>query len=140
METRINAIPKSIKNEIKKSLETNAEKIVNSMKSYVPVDTGSLKNSIGWTWGRPPKGAMILGRASSQLGGELTITIYAGNAKTMVAGKDGKFEHQLARLIEFGTKEMSAQPFFYPVWRINKKAIKRDINKSIRKAVKNAKS
>lgn len=68
----------------------------------MPKHIGALKDSIGWTWGAPPKGSMTLGQvkrssagalARSALGKRLTITVNAGNEEAF-----------WARWVAFGTK------------------------------------
>lgn len=120
-------------------MEAKADEIVAMMKSLVPVDDGVLRDSIGWTWGKAPKGALVI--ASVQSTGEdgMTITIYAGNS-----------EAYYARWVEFGTARhvnggkfagsqhpgTTAQPFFYVSWRANKRRTVRAIRKATRDAAK----
>ena len=138
---KIAALPDVAKREIMKPLEVAADDIVRMAKSLVPVlkepdarrRAGALRDSIGWTWGKVPKGAATLGKvAASQLGGELTITIYAGS-RDKDRGIDDAF---YARWVEFGTQHMQAQPYFFPSYRANKKAASRGVRAGIRKAAK----
>lgn len=95
-------------------------------KSLVPVDKGELRDSIGWTWGRPPKGAITLGKvAASQIATDLTITIYAGNS-----------DAYYARWVEFGTQKMGAQPYFFPSYRANKRQSRQRLSRAINQAAK----
>ncbi|MHC3940223.1 hypothetical protein ACI0FR_01533 [Paenochrobactrum sp. BZR 201-1] len=114
------------KNEIRKALETSADEIVGMAQRLVPVDKGDLRNSIGWTWGKAPKGAMTLGKvAEASLAGDLTITIYAGNSEAFYA-----------RWIEFGTQKMPKQAYFFPSYRANRKRALSRVRRSITKAAK----
>jgi len=123
LQQKINRMPAVVKQEIRSELEKQANIVVAMMKRRAPVKTGAIKNSIGWTWGRPPRGSMILGEIARRLGDELTITIYAGGGNAFYA-----------TFVELGTRKMHAQPFFYPVWRAKRK----DAHKEIRMAVRNA--
>lgn len=119
-------MPKVAKDEIRKALEAAADEIVEMAKRLAPVDQGELRDSIGWTWGKAPKGAITLGKvAEASLAGDLTITIFAGNS-----------EAYYARFIEFGTQKMPAQPYFYPAYRATKKRAKSRVRRSITKAAK----
>ena len=140
LEKRLNAIPKAIKERVKKDMEQIAQEIVDKMKAIVPVKTGALRDSIGWTWGRPPKGSTAFAQAKSALGSEMTLTIYAGNQATMVRSKEGRRPYlQKAWIIEFGTTKNPAYPFFRPVWKLERKKIKTRLRASVRKAVKASK-
>ncbi|KAB0538470.1 HK97 gp10 family phage protein [Pseudochrobactrum saccharolyticum] len=126
LQRKIGRLSKVAKQEIKQALEQSAEEIVSLAKSLVPVDQGALRDSIGWTWGKVPKGAMTIGKvAEASLAGELTITIYAGNSDAFYA-----------RWVEFGTQKMGAQPYFYPSYRANKKSTRNRIRSSVRQAAK----
>lgn len=149
---RMKAIPQAVKDAVRPAMERAAQDIVDVAKMLVPVDQGELRDSIGWTWGDAPAGSM---RLASSTAGELTITIYAGSDKAFYA-----------RFVEFGTKQgvfgqrtgpsgasakqhktkgrksyrthpgTNAQPFFYPAYRLGKKAASMKIRRAIVKAVK----
>ena len=114
------------KDEIQKALEAAADEIVDMAKRLAPVDQGELRDSIGWTWGKAPKGAITLGKvAEASLAGDLTITVFAGNSQAYYA-----------RFVEFGTQKMPAQPYFYPAYRATKKRAKSRVRRSLTKAAK----
>ncbi|MDR7147054.1 HK97-gp10 family putative phage morphogenesis protein [Rhizobium sp. BE258] len=121
---RMRAIPVAVKEAARAAMAKGADEIVAAAKAYAPVDDGALQDSIGWTWGDAPEGSFAI---ATQGTGDLRITIYAGN-------KDAFY----ARWVEFGTTENTAQPFFFPAYRLLKKRtanrVKRAINKAIRKA------
>ena len=126
LQKKLNAMPQIAKDEIKRALEQSANEIVELAKKLVPEDTGALKDSIGWTYGDVPRGAMTLGKVfASKLATDLTITIYAGNS-----------EAYYARWVEFGTQKMAARPYFYVSYRANKKRAKGRITRAINKAAK----
>jgi HK97 gp10 family phage protein len=124
---------------IRRTMEAKADEIVAMMKSLVPVDDGKLRDSIGWTWGKAPKGSISIGSVRASSGNDLTLTIYAGNS-----------EAYYARWVEFGTSPhenkglfagsdhpgTAPQPFFYVSWRANKKRVVRAVRKSVRDAAK----
>lgn len=123
--------------EVRPAMERAADQIVASMKNLVPVDDGTLRDSIGWTWGDAPKRSFSV---STQIGSN-KLTIFAGSEKAYYA-----------RWVEFGTAAHEAggkfkgaqnpgaraQPFFFPSYRANRRQVKTMIRKAIRDAVKKA--
>jgi len=134
LRARFKAVPQKIIDEVARALEVEAAKIVGDMKRLVPVDSGALRESIGWTWGDAPKGSISVGKVKGRKFDQVSITIYAGTRDKGL----GKGDAFYARFQEFGTVKMAANPFFYPAWRANKSsarsAMKRAINKAVRKA------
>ncbi|MER2536030.1 MAG: HK97-gp10 family putative phage morphogenesis protein [Rhizobiaceae bacterium] len=140
LDRKLKRLPEVAKARIRAAMEEWAQDIVDLAKSLVPVDSGELRDSIGWTWGAPPRGSITIAKvARSKLGKDLTITIYAGDERAF-----------WARWVEFGTSEhlnrglfkgsrhpgTKAQPFFYPAFRANRKSGKRKVNAAIRKAAR----
>lgn len=132
-------LPQMAKQMIRQQMEKTAEEIVTIMKNLVAVDDGKLRDSIGWTWGKAPKGSITLASVKSTGADGLTLTIYAGNSDAFYA-----------RWVEFGTARhensglsagsihpgTTAQPFFYVSWRANKRRAVRAISKATRDAAK----
>jgi HK97 gp10 family phage protein len=109
-------LPGAFKTVATDILSKAADDIVATMKNFVPVDQGDLRDSIGWTFGDTPKGATAFAKTRPiKSAGGMRITIYAGNDKAFYA-----------RFVEFGVLKIgvSAQPFFYPAWRIHKKRLR----------------
>lgn len=127
------SIPKAIQSAARDAMEKGAQEVVDMMKRQVPKDTGKLASTIGWTWGDAPAGSIVIGEVSGRKYSTMRIVIYAGNEKTRV-GKRNQF--QLARLQEFGTQGMPANPFFFGSWRTKRKRVKDRITRSIRSAIK----
>lgn len=139
LDRKLKRLPLVASQHIRQAMEVVADDIVAMMKSLVAVDDGDLKGSIGWTWGKAPKGSLALASVRANLGGNLTLTIYAGNA-----------EAYYARWVEFGTAKhpnkgkfegtehpgTSAQPYFFVSFRANKKSAMRGIRKASRDAAR----
>ena len=126
LQKKLKAMPTEAKISIQSALEQSADEIVELAKSLVPKDTGDLRDSIGWTYGKVPRGAITLGKVfASKLATDLTITVYAGNS-----------EAYYARWVEFGTQKMAAQPYFYPAYRALRKRAKSRTSRAINKAAK----
>lgn len=129
------AIPAAVKRRAKAALEASADEIVALMKRLSPKDQGDLADSIGWTWGNVPRGAIALSRSEPTGNDRLRITIYAGSDKTIVTNGRG-VEFQNVFIQEFGTQEQDANPFFFPAWRALRKRAKSRVSRGITKGVK----
>lgn len=126
---RMRDIPLSVRLEVVKQLEKEADKVVRLMKAFAPKGTTrQLMNSIGWTWGDVPKGAITIGKVAGSSYDRISIKIYAGG--------DGAF---YARFQEFGTVNMAANPFFFPVWRSEKRRVKSGIKRAVKRGFQKAK-
>jgi HK97 gp10 family phage protein len=131
-------IPDAVIKRVREAMAQSADQAVAAMKRLAPVETGDLQMSISWTWGDAPKGAIAIASKASKASG-LRITIYAG-------GRDAYY----ARFIEFGTSPhinkgkfagsknpgTTAQPFFYPGWRLVRKSAKSRVTRGIKQALK----
>lgn len=139
LQRKLQRMPEVAKARIQTAMEDSANEIVELMKSLVAVDSGDLRDSIGWTWGKKPKYAQALAMVKSSLAGDLTLTIFAGNSKV-----------RYAHLVEFATRAhinggqfpgtqhpgTAAQPFFFVSWRALRKRTKSRIKSAINKAAK----
>ena len=123
---RWKAIPKAARINVRAAMEDMASDLVEEMWVRAPYgETGRLSASIGWTWGEAPKGSLTLGTVGGKEYGALRITIYAGGGEAFYA-----------RFHEFGTVDMPARPFFFPVWRARRTRIRRRISLAISKAIR----
>lgn len=124
---RWDRIPEAVRAEVTGALEALAKEIVADMRRLAPKDEGDLAASIDWTWGDAPAGSLSIGSVDGRAYGALSLTIYAGGEKEFYA-----------RFQEFGTVNMPANPFFFPIWRAWKPEVKRRINRAITRALKKA--
>lgn len=128
-------IPQSVLDAVRAELERQATDIVGLMQRLAPVDQGDLRRSIGWTWGDAPAGSLTIGTVKTPKGARdyasMQITIFAG-------GKGNGLDAFYARFQEFGTKDMPANPFFYPAYRAKSRSAKSAVTRSMRKAIRNA--
>lgn len=140
LQRKLDRLPKVAKALMRSAMEGAADDIVATMKSLAPVlktpddrrRAGALRDSIGWTWGRAPKGATVIATAKGSIGGDLTITIYAGSRDKSLGVDDAFY----ARWVEFGTQKMQAQPFFYVSWRAHRRSTRAKIGRAVTKAAK----
>jgi len=116
-------IPKSVRKAARDALALGASELVDEMRRLVPVDKGDLRDSIGWTFGSAPAGSLVLDTMGG--GKDLKVTVYAG-------GRDAFY----AWFQEFGTKNMSPNPYFFPSYRKLKRRIKSRITRNINKAIR----
>lgn len=135
---KIKKLPAAAEKRIKEAMEVGANEIVSLMKSLVAVDSGELRDSIGWTWGDAPKYSQKIATVKSS-DGKLVITIYAGNNKV-----------RYAHLVEFATRAhenggqfagtqhpgTAAQPFFFVSYRALRRRTKSRITRAITKSAK----
>lgn len=126
LQRRWSAIPAKVKAAVEAAMERVAEDVVRDMRKLAPKGaTGDLVRSISWTWGEAPKGSMTIGKTEQgRAYGAMVLTIYAG-------GGDAFY----ARFQEFGTVDMAANPFFFPVWRIWRRRVRGRIAAAIRRAI-----
>jgi HK97 gp10 family phage protein len=131
-------LPIVARKRIREAMQQGANEIVAMMKSLVAVDSGDLRDSIGWTWGKAPKYSQRVASLKSS-DGDLTLTIYAGNTKV-----------RYAHLVEFGAAPhiaggmfegamhpgAPAQPFFFVSFRANRKRVKGRITRAVNKSAK----
>ena len=134
-------IPDEVQEAAKKAIAVGADELVALMKSRVPVDQGALRNSIGWTFGDIPEGAISVGEVNGNEFGIIKATIYAGNENTVVYNSRG-IAFQNARIQEFGTRGgVPASNYFLGAWDTLKRRIRsritRETNKAIRRAYAN---
>ncbi len=127
LDRKLARVAAASKAEIRAAMERAAEDMVATMKSLAAKDSGALRDSIGWTWGKAPKGAGIVAQAKSRIAADLTLTIYAGNAEAFYA-----------RWQEFGTATTPANPFFFVSYRAHRKGAKNRIRAATRKAARKA--
>lgn len=123
---RWQAIPKNARKNVRAVMEDQANDIVEEMWARAPMgETLKLGASIGWTWGDAPAGSMVIGTVGGTEHASIRITIYAG-------GGDAFY----ARFQEFGTLNMPANPFFFPVWRARRRRVTTAISRAISKAIR----
>ncbi|MEF2550000.1 HK97-gp10 family putative phage morphogenesis protein [Aurantimonas sp. A2-1-M11] len=144
---KLAAIPKEVRREVRKALEKGAYQIADTAYSLAPSDSGDLKRSIGYTFGKytaANSNVRGVGASGTIVDSDLSVTVHAGDAKAFYAA-----------FIEFGTAGHAQggkfagtwhpgtppQPFFYPAYRLRKRGVKAGISRAVKKAsVKVAKS
>lgn len=110
LKRKLAAIPKAVRQAVEPSLDRSADELVSTMRRLAPDDPNTP----------------------------------APDLKTSIKYRDG--DHDFARVVftddfkarwlEFGTVKMSAQPFFWPAYRLSKKRITNRIKRAVGKAVR----
>jgi hypothetical protein len=118
---RLARIPARVRAEVMQHMADAAEEVAGIMRRVGPGDrTFVLERSIRIE----PEPA------------QLRVRIKAGGKDTRKAVRSGAsvlYDYALAQ--EFGTENMPASPFFYPVWRLRRRAVRSKIQRAIRKSV-----
>lgn len=125
MKAKLAKMPAVVESKVRDAMEKGADEIVAMMKRLVPVDDGDLRDSIGWTWGALPAGAKVVAKTRAAGPNDLRLVIYAGSNKAFYA-----------RMQEFGTQNMPANPFFFPSYRALRDRTKRRVITASRAALK----
>lgn len=127
---RLNATVSGFETEVEKANRKTAEEGAATMQRFAPRDTGALIDSIVVTYAgqqTPPY---------SQPGGSMVVP--DGAAAITVGNTAVRYPH----LVEYGTAAASAQPFFWPGYRIavgpggrrHRSRVTRGMNKAIKQA------
>ncbi len=111
-------LPKNVqRNALRKAASSGAAIVRTTVRNMAPVQTGKLKRSIAMKRARTP---------DSQIATYEVHVRQAYNAWNRVGNKKveayGKFDAYYARWIEYGTSQMSPQPFMRPAWQLSKDA------------------
>jgi len=129
-------LPNLISDEVRSSIERSANPMVGTMQRLAPDDpmTGGddLRASIRWHWAE----AGTVGRANWIMRALIRAGGTPGTAREVRKGSGVLTD--TARLQEFGTRKMPANPFFFPVWRANRRLVRNRIRAAVRRAVKRA--
>ena len=125
---RMAAVPKAARKAVEPALVAAAYDVLDAQEALAPEDTGDLKGSgavTGPGQSTPPY---------SQPGGSMTLPENA--AAVTFGNSDVRYPH----LVEYGTTTAPAQPFFWPGFRLARKAASGKIKRAIAKAVRETKT
>lgn len=124
----IDAARKAPRDVILPALLKSGEELANAQRMLAESsrDSGALIDSIEVT--PPGKSTPPYSQpGGSRVAGETEVIVTAGN-------EDVRYPH----LVEFGTADTEAQPFFWPAFRLLRKRLQNRINRAAKKAVKEA--
>ena len=127
LKRRLDAIPKAVKVAVVPALIQSGNELADLQRQLAPVDSGDLRDSIHVT--RPGEATPAYSQpGGSTVAGENQVLVTVGNSDT-------RYPH----LVEFGTANAAAQPFFWPAFRLKRKRLTNRIKRSIGKAIREAK-
>lgn len=123
----LNGVVQKSRDAVADTLFTQAALLASEIRSVAPVDPtsetpGALKASVRVEEGKPTPNKAIV------------VAVKAGNATTKKDSAGGAYDY--GRAVEFGTQNMPAQPFFFPIYRARRKGIRQAVKKKIKGAVK----
>lgn len=125
---QLNAVAARCEGPVEATMFTQAALVASEQRSLAPVDPESDTPGAA-------KGSIRVERGKATAKKAIVVQIKAGNEKTRKTSKSGHV-YDYVRAIEFGTEDMKAQPFFFPIWRARKKEAKAAVRKAIKLAVK----
>ena len=130
---KLKRLPVVARKLMRTAIAQSADEMVALMKSLAPVSPGggTLRDSIGWTWGKPPAGTITIAEVIST-DKTLTATLFAGSPLDR-SNRKGAF---YARWQEHGTVLFAANPYFFVSYRALRSRARRRIARSITKAAK----
>lgn len=156
LKAKIAAMPVKTREQIRKTLASSAADMVDAAKRFAPVDSGALRNSIGYTFGsHTADNANVRGVGSGGGDHELSVSIHAGDKTAWYASlvEFGTVAHVIkprepGGSLTIGGRQVdqvqhpgaSARPYFYPAYRLTKKQLKSRIRSSVSRAAKEAAS
>lgn len=124
LNARLAAIPQGVKDALQPALAQSGDELKDRIQGLAPVDTGALRDSVAVTTAgntTPPY---------SQPGGSMVVP------ENSVVVTVGNSEVRYPHLVEYGTHDTTAQPYFWPAWRLSKSRIKNRLTRAIRKAIR----
>ncbi|WP_299648575.1 HK97-gp10 family putative phage morphogenesis protein [uncultured Jannaschia sp.] len=127
-QARMRAVPKAARAAVKPALLSAGHDVGDTIETLAPEDTGDLKGSVAVT------GPGETTPPYSQPGGSMTVPEH------MVAVTVGNSDVRYPHLVEYGTADAPAQPFFWPGFRLSRKKAQAKIKRAIGKAIREARS
>ncbi|MCM2504097.1 HK97 gp10 family phage protein [Aureimonas altamirensis] len=121
---RLNRIPERVREAAQPAVNKGAQDMAGTMRHLAPVDEGDLRDSVTVT----PAGQTT--PPYSQPGG--SILVPDGAAVVTAGNSDVRYPH----LLEYGTSDTQAQPFFWPAVRLNRKRAENRIKRAMAKSVR----
>lgn len=131
LERKMLAAPRAVARAVRPAMEKSADEMVALMRSFAPA---WLRPSIKWTWGGAPEGATVFGGFGGDVHADLRITIYSDDhrAAWFEFGTGPRYHKKTGRY----TGRITAQPFFWPAYRMLKDRASRRIIRAMRKALR----
>lgn len=126
LQAKFAALPQNARTAIKAALDASGTELAEAARALAPVRTGKLRDSIVSTSGGSATPSY------SQPGGSHVVPDYS--VKVTAGNSDVRYAH----LVEYGTTDAPAQPFFWPAYRILKKRLRSRVSRAVGKAARDA--
>lgn len=134
---KIDAMPREVKDAIRRALVKGGDDLTKTMRQLAPVDEGELRDTVEYYFPerRPSEPSYRGEQLSIKAEAGLAIVVVAGSSSQ--SGEDGfyskwtEFGHQKAD----GSGQVVASPFFYPAYRLRRGSIRSRITREMRKAL-----
>lgn len=110
---KLKAIPVAVRKAAREQLKANAKELVETQKSFAPVDDGKLRDSIK----------------------EQDVSTSTRISRRVSAG--GR-EAPYAKWVEFGHGQAEPHPFFWPAYRLKRRRFRARMAKAAKKAIQGA--
>lgn len=135
---RMRALTPEVRIMIEDAMEKEAAELTELIRRRVPVDTGSLRDSVRYD--TSPDRMRFTIRAGGLPSTRKKVRKGVRDSDFAEARLEGnnKGEFDYARAVEFGTSDTAAQPYFYPSYRQKKRGIRRRVKAAAKKGVAKA--
>lgn len=141
LDRQLAAIPREIRLKVRGALAKGAEEVVAMQRRLAP---DWLADKIGWSFGDAPRGALVLG-SFGEGGADLRVTIFVRDyrAAWFEFGTGERYRNTRARARAAGkapgySGRITAQPYFYPGYRMMRARVKNRISRVMKKAIRDA--
>lgn len=150
IQDKIARLPEAAREPIRRAVANAGDKVVERARTLVPVDEGTLRDSLRWepvkTDGGPYRAMIVIGPSGEFLKAHGRIPSLArwiefGTAPSQAGkkgvrfGKGGKLK-QTEKAATRTSAGMPARPYLFPAWRQLKKSIKTMIGDAVNRAFK----
>lgn len=132
LKRRFQQLPIAVKREIFAETEAGAESIATMTRTLAPKKRGKLAETVRVE----PLGSAGLSIGAGGARGKFGHKVVYGDDTTMVPIRKGGPLFQLAKLQEFGTKNMTANPALFPSFRANRSRILRRIKAAMKRGAR----
>lgn len=134
---RMRALGPEVMKVLQVQMRQEAEDLAELMRRRVPVETGTLQQTVRVEDGPRPL-TMIIRAGGEPTRKKVRKAVRDGDFAKAKASGGAKGEYDYARSVEFGTSDQTAQPFFYPSYRQKKKGMQRRVKTAAKRGVATA--
>lgn len=131
---RLKAIPAKVRQAVRAQLKVNALELVETAKSFAPVDTGFLREHIRAQ--NVSTSTRIAWRVGSYALHSRWVEFGTAPAAARPARQNMNFRRTAVMTKAYAAHHATpAQPFFWPAWRLKRRRFKLRMSRAVRKAI-----